>query len=80
MILVSRKDKSVPNRKPPSRAGLNQENGNFANPPAKTANYLPAHNEGNVPHKAQDQLDRRTLAVRGLEISSHELVAARGRR
>jgi hypothetical protein len=80
MILVSRKDKSVPNRKPQSPTDLNQENANFANPPTKTANYLLAQNEWKVPRKAQDRLDRRALAVRGVELSSHELVAARGRR
>jgi hypothetical protein len=49
MILVSRKDKSVPNRKPPSRASLNRENWNFANPPAKIANYSLAQTEWNGP-------------------------------
>jgi hypothetical protein len=79
MILVSRKDKSVPNRKPQSSTDLNQENGNFANPLAKTANYLLAQNEWKVPHNVHDQLDHRVLGVRGVEFSSGELIAARGR-
>jgi hypothetical protein len=51
MILVSRKDKSVSNRKPQLPTGLNRENWNFANQRAKTANYLLAQNEWMVAHK-----------------------------
>jgi hypothetical protein len=62
MILVSRKDKSVPNRKPQSSIDLNQENGNFANPPAKAANYSLAQNERKVSRKVRDQMERQALA------------------